>query len=121
MYPFMDHRPTAVITNCHQATGRLDAGTMIIPSDAIFGGFRSFPKDLRDSIIAKSSVQEREGSASIISLSGRTSFWSEDVPFFWISIRIFRNSGRLTAESAFTENCKKEAERRKTGRNRTGF
>lgn len=100
-----------------QATGGLDAEI----TDNSFrryyfsGEFPELSKDLRDSIIAKSSVQERGIRINHIPVKGGYLFWSEDISVLLDQYQdIQEQQEELTARNQLLRKTyKKEAERRK--------
>lgn len=100
-----------------QATGRLDAEI----TDNSFrryyfsGEFPELSKDLRDSIIAKSSVQERGIRINHLPVKGGHLFWSEDISVLLDQYQdIQEQQEELTARNQLLRKTyKKEAERRK--------
>ena len=100
-----------------QATGGLDAEI----TDNSFrryyfsGEFPELSKDLRDSIIAKSSVQERGIRINHIPVKGGHLFWSEDISVLLDQYQdIQEQQEELTARNQLLRKTyKKEAERRK--------
>lgn len=100
-----------------QATGGLDAEI----TDNSFrryyfsGEFPELSKDLRDSIIAKSSVQERGIRISHLPVKGGHLFWSEDISVLLDQYQdIQEQQEELTARNQLLRKTyKKEAERRK--------
>ena len=100
-----------------QATGGLDAEI----TDASFrryyfsGEFPELSKDLRDSIIAKSSVQERGIRINHLPVKGGHLFWSEDISVLLDQYQdIHEQQEELTARNQLLRKTyKKEAERRK--------
>ena len=100
-----------------QATGGLDAEI----TDNSFrryyfsGEFPELSKDLRDSIIAKSSVQERGIRINHLPVKGGHLFWSEDISVLLDQYQdIQEQQEELTARNQFLRKTyKKEAERRK--------
>ena len=100
-----------------QATGGLDAEI----TDNSFrryyfsGEFPELSKDLRDSIIAKSSVQERGIRINHLSVKGGHLFWSEDISVLLDQYQdIQEQQEELTARNQLLRKTyKKEAERRK--------
>ena len=100
-----------------QATGGLDAEI----TDNSFrryyfsGEFPELSKDLRDSIIAKSSVQERGIRINHLPVKGGHLFWSEDISVLLDQYQdIQEQQEELTARNQLLRKTyKKEAERRK--------
>ena len=100
-----------------QATGGLDAEI----TDNSFrryyfsGEFPELSKDLRDSIIAKSSVQERGIRINHLPVKGGHLFWSEDISVLLDQYQdIQEQQEELTARNQLLrKNYKKEADRRK--------
>ena len=100
-----------------QATGGLDAEI----TDNSFrryyfsGEFPELSKDLRDSIIAKSSVQERGIRISHLPVKGGHLFWAEDISVLLDQYQdIQEQQEELTARNQLLRKTyKKEAERRK--------
>ena len=100
-----------------QATGGLDAEI----TDNSFrryyfsGEFPELSKDLRDSIIAKSSVQERGIRINHLPVKGGHLFWSEDISVILDQYQdIHEQQEELTARNQLLRKTyKKEAERRK--------
>lgn len=100
-----------------QATGGLDAEI----TDASFrryyfsGEFPELSKDLRDSIIAKSSVQERGIRINHLPVKGGHLFWAEDISVLLDQYQdIQEQQEELTARNQLLRKTyKKEAERRK--------
>ena len=100
-----------------QATGGLDAEI----TDNSFrryyfsGEFPELSKDLRDSIIAKSSVQERGIRINHLPVKGGHLFWSEDISVLLDQYQdILEQQEELTARNQLLRKTyKKEAERRK--------
>lgn len=100
-----------------QATGGLDAEI----TDNSFrryyfsGEFPKLSKDLRDSIIAKSSVQERGIRINHLPVKGGHLFWSEDISVLLDQYQdIQEQQEELTARNQLLRKTyKKEAERRK--------
>ena len=100
-----------------QATGGLDAEI----TDNTFrryyfsGEFPELSKDLRDSIIAKSSVQERGIRINHLPVKGGHLFWSEDISVLLDQYQdIQEQQEELTARNQLLRKTyKKEAERRK--------
>lgn len=100
-----------------QATGGLDAEI----TDASFrryyfsGEFPKLSKDLRDSIIAKSSVQERGIRINHLPVKGGHLFWSEDISVLLDQYQdIQEQQEELTARNQLLRKTyKKEADRRK--------
>ena len=100
-----------------QATGGLDAEI----TDNSFrryyfsGEFPELSKDLRDSIIAKSSVQERGIRINHLPVKGGHLFWSEDISVLLDQYQdIQEQQEELTARNQLLrKTSKKEAERRK--------
>ena len=100
-----------------QATGGLDAE---ITDDSFrryyfSGEFPELSKDLRDSIIAKSSVQERGIRINHLPVKGGHLFWSEDISVLLDQYQdIQEQQEELTARNQLLRKTyKKEAERRK--------
>ena len=100
-----------------QATGGLDAE---IPDNSFrryyfSGEFPELSKDLRDSIIAKSSVQERGIRINHLPVKGGHLFWSEDISVLLDQYQdIQEQQEELTARNQLLRKTyKKEAERRK--------
>ena len=100
-----------------QATGGLDAE---ITDDSFrryyfSGEFPELSKDLRDSIIAKSSVQERGIRINHLPVKGGHLFWSEDISVLLDQYQdIQEQQEELTARNQLLrKNYKKEADRRK--------
>ena len=100
-----------------QATGGLDAE---ITDDSFrryyfSGDFPELSKDLRDSIIAKSSVQERGIRINHLPVKGGHLFWSEDISVLLDQYQdIQEQQEELTARNQLLRKTyKKEADRRK--------
>ena len=100
-----------------QATGGLDAE---ITDDSFrryyfSGDFPELSKDLRDSIIAKSSVQERGIRINHLPVKGGHLFWSEDISILLDQYQdIQEQQEELTARNQLLRKTyKKEADRRK--------
>ena len=100
-----------------QATGGLDAEITDNPFRRYYfsGEFPELSKDLRDSIIAKSSVQERGIRINHLPVKGGHLFWSEDISVLLDQYQdIQEQQEELTARNQLLRKTyKKEAERRK--------
>lgn len=56
------------------------------------GNFPKLTEELRECVIANSSIQENGVLIKHIPVKGGHLFWTEDDMYFWISTRILKNS-----------------------------